>query len=152
MKGFKRYITFVSVIFFISSISIVGSFIFELEWYFKFAAILVCAITLGLLISSIVFYNRVKVTAYQEQKLQLWNSISYRVKKAGETSFNEMPLGIILFNDEFVIEWANNYAKKIFESELVERELGKLNSEFANLISKREPVFNITIYDKVYHC
>ena len=152
MKGLKRYISIISAIFFISIASIGATFYFSLEWYFKFAAILVCSITLGLLISSMVFFKRVKQNAYQEQKLQLWNSISYRVKRAGETSFNEMPLGIILFNDEFVIEWANNYAKKIFESELVERELGKLNSEFASLISKREPVFNITIYDKVYHC
>ena len=152
MKGFKRYISIISVILFVSISAIVAAFIFDVEWYLKFAPILICAVSLGLFISSIVFYKRVKQNAYQEQKLQLWNSISYRVKRAGETSFNEMPLGIILFNDEFVIDWANNYAKKIFESELVERELENLNSEFAALILKREPIFNITIYDKVYHC
>lgn len=151
MKGFKRYIVIVSIILFVSMIASAVLYILEIDELFLFISLIVCAVDLGLIFPSFIFYKRVKQNAYQEQKLQLWNSISYRVKKAGETSFNEMPLGIILFNDEFVIEWANIYAKKIFESELVERELSKLNKEFANLISKREPVFNITIYDKVYH-
>ena len=88
-----------------------------------------------------VFFKRIKQNAYQEQKLQLWNSISYRVKRAGETSFNEMPLGIILFNDEFVIEWANNYAKKIFESELVE---SKANTEPSTVCDVTKDSFSIS--------
>ena len=57
-----------------------------------------------------------KKSIYLEQKIKLWNNISYRVKDAGETSFNEMPIGIILFDDDFVIEWNNQYAQTIFQS------------------------------------
>ena len=39
-----------------------------------------------------------KKAEYYERKMKLWNNISYRVKNAGETSFNEMPIGIIVFD------------------------------------------------------
>ena len=38
-------------------------------------------------------------------------------RKHGEKSFSEMPVGIIVFNEEKMIEWANSYAKKIFLQE-----------------------------------
>ena len=46
--------------------------------------------------------------SYLEQKVKLWNNISYRVKNAGETSFNEMPIGIIVFDDDSPAKKQNN--------------------------------------------
>ena len=63
----------------------------------------ICGVALSFeLIFRIVNINEKKV-AYLEQKVKFWNNISYRVKNAGETSFNEMPIGIIVFDDNFKI-------------------------------------------------
>ena len=59
------------------------------------------------------FEKKFKRMSYLEQKVKLWNNISYRVKNAGETSFNEMPIGIIVFDDNFKIEWNNDENTKI---------------------------------------
>ena len=154
MKGFKKYN--IGLVIFILLGSAAGIFLYMLDMqkyqYYILGLVGFVALLTGLLISNLSLYKQIRESAYQKQKLQLWNSISYRVKNAGETSFNEMPLGIILFNDDFVIEWANNYAKKAFSSELVERNFSNLNKEFADKISKRTPQFDITIYEKVYHC
>ena len=154
MKGFKKYN--IGLVIFILLGSAAGIFLYMLDMqkyqYYILGLVGFVALLSGLLISNLSLYKQIRESAYQKQKLQLWNSISYRVKNAGETSFNEMPLGIILFNDDFVIEWANNYAKKAFSSELVERNFSNLNKEFADKISKRTPQFDITIYEKVYHC
>ena len=154
MKGFKKYNIGRTIFILLGIIAIVFLYLADIEKYQYYILALVAFVSLlsGLLISNLSLYKQIRESAYQKQKLQLWNSISYRVKNAGETSFNEMPLGIILFNDDFVIEWANNYAKKIFTSELVERNFSNLNKEFADKISKRTPQFDITIYEKVYHC
>ncbi len=83
-------------------------------------------------------------------RLKLWNSISYRVKVAGEKSFNEMPLGIVIYNKKNRVEWANNYAKEIFQSSLVERALENLSEEIVEkMIMNKE--FDINLYDKKYH-
>ena len=48
-----------------------------------------------------------------ENRLKLWNTISYKVKLAGENAFNKMPIEL-LFMMKKVVQWANPYAKKIF--------------------------------------
>lgn len=152
MKGFKKYNIFLAIFVIISLLATIVLYVMKENILYIVGAVLLFGLFLGLFISNMSLYRQIRESAYQKQKLQLWNSISYRVKNAGETSFNEMPLGIILFNDEFYIEWANNYARKIFASDLVERNFANLNQEFANAISKRTSQFNITIYEKVYHC
>ena len=92
-----------------------------------------------------------KKSEYYERKMKLWNNISYRVKNAGETSFNELPIGIIVFDDDFKIEWSNSYAQKIFiMKDLNNKSFEFLNSEFAQKIRDREAVFKIDIYGKIY--
>ncbi len=44
-------------------------------------------------------------------------TLSHRVKKVGEEALLELPIGIVLLNDEQNIEWANAFAAKIFERE-----------------------------------
>ena len=154
MKGFKKYNIVLTIFVLLSALAAGGLYIFDASkyQYYIIALIALLSLLLGLLISNMIFYRQIRESAYQKQKLQLWNSISYRVKNAGETSFNEMPLGIILFNDDFVIEWANNYAKKIFSSELIERNFSNLDKDFADKVNRRIPEFEISIYEKVYHC
>ncbi|MDD3999448.1 MAG: DHH family phosphoesterase, partial [Bacilli bacterium] len=86
-----------------------------------------------------------------ENRLNLWNSISYRVKKAGEISFSKLPVGIIVYNENKVIEWANNYAKEIFLSPLVERKIELLNSDLYTKI-RLLTEFDVMIYGKTYSC
>lgn len=86
-----------------------------------------------------------------EERQKLWNSISYRVKKAGEISFTKLPIGIIVYNENKVIEWANNHAKEIFMSPLIERNIELLNSELYTKI-KLQTDFDIMIYGRTYNC
>lgn len=86
-----------------------------------------------------------------ERRLKLWNSISYRVKKAGESSFNEMPLGIIVYDKDYTVEWANNYAKEIFLSPLVERKLELIHKDLYNQITSKFD-FEIVLYGKIFSC
>src|SRR5699024_2744859 len=45
--------------------------------------------------------------------------LSYRVSKAGEEAFNEMPIGIILYDESFKIEWVNPYMYQFDDGESV---------------------------------
>lgn len=88
---------------------------------------------------------------YYEHRMKLWNNITYRVKNAGETSFNELPIGIIVFDDDFKIEWSNQYAQKIFlMRDLNNKSFDLLDSDFAEKVRERETVFVTEIYGKVY--
>ena len=91
-----------------------------------------------------------KRASYLEQKIKLWNNISYRVKNAGETSFNEMPIGIIIFDENYQIEWNNHFAEHIFMTQsLNNKSFDTLNKEFSDKIKDKNSAFKIVIYGKV---
>ena len=85
-----------------------------------------------------------------EERVKLGNSISYRVKVAGEKSFNEIPLGIIVYSNDYRVEWANNYAKSIFMSTLIERKFANISMELDVKI-KSMVDFDIELYGKEYN-
>ncbi len=123
----------------------------EISRYYLYGGIFFFGASFAYLYVYFAQNKTIKKLDWMENRLKLWNSISYRVKRAGETSFNEMPLGIIVFNDDKMIEWANNYAKKIFLSPLVDRKIELISQElYANMKMLTE--FEITLYGKTFGC
>lgn len=115
-------------------------------------------ISLSVIVASLTYFymfargrRNIKKLRWLENRLKLWNLISYRVKKAGEYAFNHLPVGIVIYNEDKVIEWANAYAKEIFMSPLVERKIEIINPELLEKINA-EVNFEITIYGRNYRC
>lgn len=159
MKKFKNINT-ILIIFSLILIAVIFVFSYEgiaITTTNKLAdnIIIYCALFL-LGFSVTVIFNNInqlsvnKKMNWLQGRLKLWNSISYKVKVAGEKSFNEMPLAIIVYNEKLKVEWANNYAKEVFMSSLVERDLNNLNEELvAKLLVNNE--FDIELYDRKMH-
>lgn len=93
-----------------------------------------------------------------EKRLSLWNTISYKVKGAGETAFNDLPIGTLVIDDEFEIMWSNNIAKTMLLSNLQNKTLkdvanGKIYDYISTVInddSKDTYVSKILLFDKIY--
>ncbi|MDN7245504.1 DHH family phosphoesterase [Planococcus shenhongbingii] len=72
-------------------------------------------------------------------------TLSYRMKKVGEEALLEMPIGILLVNENFDIEWANPYMTSTLEYDtLIGESLYSLSDEFHTLV-KSEEVRDMTI-------
>ena len=153
MKNLKRFqFIIITLVLFSIALVVYNYLILQtpIEWI-TYIACSIVGISLGYELVYIAMKKQEKKSLYLEQKIKLWNNISYRVKNAGETSFNEMPIGILVFDDNFKVEWNNHYAEKIFMSHnLVNKSFDTLNDEFANKIRERNQVFKITLYGKVY--
>jgi c-di-AMP phosphodiesterase-like protein len=83
-----------------------------------------------------------------ENYVKMWNGITYRVKGAGEKAFNNMPIGIIVYNNRLDVEWANAYAKDIFINQLLDRNIKNIDKELAALMLAKTPQFTKTLYGK----
>lgn len=74
------------------------------------------------LIFSILFLVTIGLTwkieddTYQSTERHI-ETLSYRVKKVGEEALLELPIGIMLINEEQDIEWTNHFMTKIFSQE-----------------------------------
>ena len=115
--------------------------------YCIYGTVIALILTLSELISKYRLNKHIKKANFLESRLGEWNTISYRVKKAGEHAFNELPIGIIVFDDDFKIEWSNQYAQKIFLiKDLNNKSFNLLDSGFAEKVRERQPVFKTEIY------
>src|SRR5699024_11885686 len=56
---------------------------------------------------------------YQYDQLEYISNLSYRVEGVGNDTLFQMPIGIILYNDSYEIEWINPYMKNFTEEENV---------------------------------
>lgn len=76
-------------------------------------------------------------------------TVSHRVKKAGEGVIQEMPIGILLYNDDKTIEWNNPFMQQMSGEEML---IGKsLTDVFPGLVLKPEQKrVEFTYNERVY--
>lgn len=79
-------------------------------------------------------------------------SLSHRMKKVGEEALLELPIGIILLNEQQEIEWANPTASQIFEVEtLIGSFVEEHSKQLLSILDKEiEHSTNININEHYY--
>ena len=74
-----------------------------------------------------------------ENRLDLWNTISYKVKGAGETAFRDLPIGVIVLDNAYKVKWSNPIVQKMLMSGLKEKNLKEIaNSKIYEFIKDIE--------------
>lgn len=75
---------------------------------------------------------------YEETEKHI-ETLSYRMKKVGEEALLEMPIGILLVNEDFGIEWANPYMTSALEYDtLIGESLFALSDDFQAFVKSEE--------------
>ncbi|MCP3739931.1 DHH family phosphoesterase [Rossellomorea sp. BNER] len=79
------------------------------------------------------------------------STLSYRVKRVGEEALMEMPIGIMLINDDYFIEWTNPFLASCFnEDTLVGRSLYDVAESVIPLIKQEIDTEIITMNERKY--
>ena len=107
---------------------------------------------IGLLIQAGLFYLILKMEKRKQIKTEEYiTTLSYRLKKVGEEALLEMPIGIMLFNDDFYIEWTNPFLASCFsEDSLAGRSLYDMADSLVPLIKQEIETETITLYDRKF--
>ena len=79
-------------------------------------------------------------------------TLSFRMKKVGEEAFFELPIGILLFDDQYKIEWANPFVNQMLNVDsLVGEDMLILSDGLNSLIKSEEKMeITITVRDRKY--
>lgn len=109
-----------------------------LVWYYSWTIGLV----MTFFVSASFYYSVQKERSLQSETEQYISTLSYRIKKVGEEALLEMPIGIILFSEDYKIEWTNSYLNQfadIAEDEtLVGSSLHVLSDELIPMIKENK--------------
>ena len=102
----------------------------------------ICGALFSLIIAVIVSFSNRKNHLYVEtleNRLDLWNTISYKVKGAGETAFRDLPIGVIVLDNAYKVKWSNPIVQKMLMSGLKEKNLKEIaNSKIYEFIKDTE--------------
>ena len=146
-----RILNIIAFILLAFSIAIfVLSFIYDINKYVIYGSFFLAGIDVAALIIQYNYNKLRRHIDWLEERVKLSNSISYRVKLAGEKSFYDMPLGIIVYSNDYTIEWANEYAKKIILSPLINRKIANINMEL-DVRMRSQDSFDIELYGRQYN-
>ncbi|WP_445506490.1 DHH family phosphoesterase [Niallia sp. 03190] len=107
---------------------------------------------LGLVFSVIPFYFILRMDIRQRKETEEYiTTLSYRVKKVGEEALMEMPIGIMLINDEYYIEWTNPFLASCFtEDTLLGRSLYDVAESVIPLIKQEVETDIITLHERKF--
>lgn len=106
-----------------------------------------------LVFASVIYYTfKLEVLTYLETENHI-KALSYRMKNVGEEAFLEMPIGILLINDQHTVEWANPFMLKMLNAQsLIGQDIFALSEglqAFTNQNQKSETT--LTIDNRKYH-
>ncbi|RDW16773.1 DHH family phosphoesterase [Oceanobacillus chungangensis] len=82
-------------------------------WYFQWQI----GLMMTVLVIASLYYTFIRERKLLEETEAYISTISHRIKKVGDEALLEMPLGIILYNEDYKIEWANPYLNKFSEED-----------------------------------
>ncbi|EOR25756.1 hypothetical protein A499_03853 [Niallia nealsonii AAU1] len=105
---------------------------------------------IGLFLFAIPFYFILRMDSRQKKETEEYiTTLSYRVKKVGEEALMEMPIGIMLINDDYYIEWTNPFLASCFtEDTLVGRSLYDVSPSIIPLIKQEVETEIITLHER----
>lgn len=102
-------------------------------------------------LAGVLYFLKWADTQVQKEIDSYISTLSYRVKKVGEEALMEMPIGIMLFNDQYYIEWTNPFLASCFhESTLVGRSLYDTFESVVPLIKQEVETENVTLNDRKF--
>ncbi|WP_044749268.1 DHH family phosphoesterase [Bacillus alveayuensis] len=106
----------------------------------------------GLLLLGVVIYYWLRSQQSLDKEIEEYiSTLSYRVKKVGEEALMEMPIGIMLINDDYGIEWTNSFLASCFhEDTLVGRSLYDIAEQLIPLIKQETDTEVIDIHGRKF--
>ncbi|GGE53717.1 cyclic-di-AMP phosphodiesterase GdpP [Pullulanibacillus camelliae] len=79
------------------------------------------------------------------------STLSHRIKKVGEEALLEMPIGIILYNENYEVEWMNHYMSSLTgEEPILSHPLNLISDAFLPIINSDENEGVVTIKKRRY--
>ncbi|MBT2687259.1 DHH family phosphoesterase [Bacillus sp. ISL-47] len=107
---------------------------------------------IGLFLAILPFYYLFQLDQKQRKETEEYiSTLSYRVKKVGEEALMEMPIGIMLINDDYYIEWTNPFLASCFDEDtLVGRSLYDVADSLVPLIKQEVETEIITLHDRKF--
>ncbi|GGB42913.1 hypothetical protein F3157_08760 [Virgibacillus dakarensis] len=115
-------------------------------WYYQW----ILGLLMTLFLAASFYYSIQTEKTIINETEEYIATLSHRIKKVGEEALLEMPIGIVLYNEDYFIEWANPYMNRFADEDtLVGKHLNLLSEDLMPMIKegKDEVGFELEGYE-----
>jgi len=117
---------------------------------FIFFNITIFIIFIGILLFEYITRQRKLRIEQLESKIRENATINKRKLNNEDIALNYLPVGIIIYDKAYNIDYANNAAKEYFSNILIDRPLKLINKELFDNVDKRVGKFMVEMYDQLF--
>lgn len=132
---------------------VIGLFQFDrfIPLWFKIAYVFLVLLSVAIILTAMLLSKR-RITRINslEEKIKEMNLLNKRLKNSEDIALNYLPVGMVIYDEQYTISWANNAAKEYFSNVLTDRKLSVVHEELSKLVEKREGRSIVSIYDHEY--
>ncbi len=98
----------------------------------------------------LLFYSIQAKKSFKKDLEEYISTLSYRVSKAGEEAVTNLPIGIVLYNEEQIIQWANPMVNSMIEEECIGKPISKITEELVDALKSSQNEIAIQIGESVF--
>ncbi len=85
-----------------------------------------------------------------KQQLEVWSDTTYHINAAGDMAFQSLPVGIIIYDNDFHIKWFNDYAQKCLKKSLKNVAIEDISEKLLDFLKSDESRFILSDNGKTY--
>ncbi|SDZ65282.1 c-di-AMP phosphodiesterase, consists of a GGDEF-like and DHH domains [Evansella caseinilytica] len=87
---------------------------------------------------------------FEKELTEYISTLTYRVNKAGEVAVTNLPIGIVLYDEQRQIQWANPYIIEMKGASCVGESIASLEASLLNRLENGEHQFLLTVSNRKY--
>lgn len=111
----------------------------------------VIGLVMAVLLSVTYVYVQREQMNIQKQNAAYLSNISYQVQNAGREVFLQLPIGIIIYNENYKIDWANPYMESLLGENVIKQSIEIYDDKLIDKINADEESTWITIGDRQFY-
>ncbi|WP_216831644.1 DHH family phosphoesterase [Alkalihalobacterium elongatum] len=102
------------------------------------------------LLGVLLIYTIQARISFEQQLEDYISTLSYRINKAGEEAVTKLPVGILLYNEENVVQWVNPYINQIFGDTFIGKPLGDLSEHLLSIREEEKEEGLVSLNDRFF--
>ncbi|WP_240376298.1 DHH family phosphoesterase [Bacillus piscicola] len=103
------------------------------------------------LTAALIIYTFLARRSFERDLEKYIKTLTHRVNKAGEEAVTKLPIGIVLFNDGYEIQWANPFMMMYLPKEFVGESLQEISAELLSSVKKGEEEIELKLEERHYY-
>ncbi len=108
---------------------------------------------LGVTLIFLIFYRKEKEkNSDLTNQIQVWSNTTYHINAAGDQAFEDLPVGIVAYDNDYLIKWVNVFFQNQMQVKLQESPLSIISDKLVEACDGTKDKFMINIADKTYDC